>query len=228
MIQKFKAGDNKLPSEDDLAKSMGISRATVREALKKLTLEKLINTIHGRGTFAHPSVFSATNRLDINGDFQQVLSSYPETFFADAESEAFYTEPEFMGMIEPSEFFREHFPDESESYAINWIYKTSEKILLYLHIELSSQYLKPRITTKGVLSFQDFCEKNMQVPVDYCIMNTSISQDVEAAERLEIAENRPFICWKEKLFNLEDYKVGTALTYAHPDNLEFSIVTRLL
>ena len=228
MIQGFTPGDNKLPSEDDLAKSMGISRATVREALKKLTLEKLINTIHGRGTFAHPSVLSATNRLDINSDFQQMLSSYPETFFADPEIDSFYTDPEFIGIAEPSDFFREQFPDELESYAVNWIYKTSEKILLYLHIELAPKYLKHRISTKGILSFQEFCESNMQVPVDYCIMNTSISQDAKAAERLEIAENRPFICWKERLFNLEDYMVGTALTYAHPDNLEFSIVTRLL
>lgn len=41
----------KLPSENDLAQSFGVSRITVREALQKLSAMGLLETRHGEGTF---------------------------------------------------------------------------------------------------------------------------------------------------------------------------------
>lgn len=47
---ELKDGDN-LGSQDDLAKSMGVSRASLREALNRLSLMGLIDIRHGSGTF---------------------------------------------------------------------------------------------------------------------------------------------------------------------------------
>ncbi len=44
----------KLPSEFDLAKQLGISRATLREALRILEEENVITRRHGVGTFVNP------------------------------------------------------------------------------------------------------------------------------------------------------------------------------
>ncbi|MHB9027597.1 MAG: GntR family transcriptional regulator [Candidatus Latescibacterota bacterium] len=46
----FREGD-RLPTEPLLAKELGISRATLREALKQLESEGLLNRVHGVGTF---------------------------------------------------------------------------------------------------------------------------------------------------------------------------------
>ncbi len=46
----YKAGD-KLPSENELCSTHGISRITVRQALNLLTQKDLIYSIHGKGTF---------------------------------------------------------------------------------------------------------------------------------------------------------------------------------
>ena len=51
VIRKMVPGNNRLPSEDDLANNMGVSRATIREALKHLMLDGVTTTIHGKGTF---------------------------------------------------------------------------------------------------------------------------------------------------------------------------------
>ncbi len=45
------AVDDRLPTEPVLAKNLGISRATLREALKQIEGEDLIYRIHGLGTY---------------------------------------------------------------------------------------------------------------------------------------------------------------------------------
>ena len=52
---KMREGD-KLPSENQLTKSLGVSRVVVRDALERLRKEHYIITYHGRGSFiANPS-----------------------------------------------------------------------------------------------------------------------------------------------------------------------------
>ena len=43
-----------LPAEDDLATRAGASRLTVREAVKVLASQRVLNAVHGRGTFVNP------------------------------------------------------------------------------------------------------------------------------------------------------------------------------
>ncbi|WP_100404429.1 GntR family transcriptional regulator [Bacillus solitudinis] len=55
----FKEGE-KLPSEYELSKQLGISRATLREALRLLEEESIVIRRHGVGTFVHTKpLFSA-------------------------------------------------------------------------------------------------------------------------------------------------------------------------
>ncbi len=55
----------KLPAEVDLARSLGVSRGTVRKAVAELTTEGLLVSVHGRGTFVgSPTLEQAlTSRL---------------------------------------------------------------------------------------------------------------------------------------------------------------------
>ena len=48
--KKYKAGD-KLPNENMLCEEFGVSRITVREAVKRLSMLGLVSTQQGRGTF---------------------------------------------------------------------------------------------------------------------------------------------------------------------------------
>ncbi|GGK00402.1 putative HTH-type transcriptional regulator YmfC [Lentibacillus kapialis] len=56
---QFKA-KQKLPSEFQLSKELGVSRATLREALRILEEENIVTRRHGVGTFVNPkSIFSS-------------------------------------------------------------------------------------------------------------------------------------------------------------------------
>jgi GntR family transcriptional regulator, transcriptional repressor for pyruvate dehydrogenase complex len=47
---EFRDGDT-LPSQDEMARALGVSRASLREALNRLVLMGLVEIRHGRGTF---------------------------------------------------------------------------------------------------------------------------------------------------------------------------------
>jgi GntR family transcriptional repressor for pyruvate dehydrogenase complex len=44
----------RLPNERDLAQALGVNRASVREAVKRLEFLELVDVVHGQGTFVRP------------------------------------------------------------------------------------------------------------------------------------------------------------------------------
>jgi DNA-binding FadR family transcriptional regulator len=62
---KFLAGSlrpgDRIPSERELAAALGVSRAALREGLRILEAEGLLNVVHGRGTF----VVNVTSRASV-------------------------------------------------------------------------------------------------------------------------------------------------------------------
>jgi GntR family transcriptional regulator, transcriptional repressor for pyruvate dehydrogenase complex len=50
IIKQFKPGD-KLPNEIDLSRMMGVSRSTIREAIKTLASSNVVEVMRGKGTY---------------------------------------------------------------------------------------------------------------------------------------------------------------------------------
>ena len=48
--KRFHLGD-KLPTDNELAQALGVSRATLREAVRSLTVQGILEARHGRGTY---------------------------------------------------------------------------------------------------------------------------------------------------------------------------------
>ena len=53
--KRYSPGD-KLPNENDLAQEFGVSRATLREAIRSLCTQGVLEVVHGRGTFVSTEV----------------------------------------------------------------------------------------------------------------------------------------------------------------------------
>ena len=58
IIQKQMKSGDRLPSESELGEMFGVSRSTVREAIKLLIAENVVEIQRGKGTFVtlHPGV----------------------------------------------------------------------------------------------------------------------------------------------------------------------------
>ena len=74
----------KLPSEFELSKSMGVSRATLREALRILEEEHVIIRRHGVGTFVHtkPLFLSGIEQLNSVTKMIQQANMVPGTILS--------------------------------------------------------------------------------------------------------------------------------------------------
>lgn len=79
----------KLPSEFDLAKYLGVSRATLREALRILEEENVIIRRHGVGTFvnAKPLFTSGIEQLSSVTDMIQQAGLKPGTIFLSSSTQ---------------------------------------------------------------------------------------------------------------------------------------------
>ncbi|MGJ7913198.1 GntR family transcriptional regulator [Neobacillus sp. LXY-1] len=80
----------KLPSEFDLAKQLGVSRATLREALRILEEENVIIRRHGVGTFvnAKPLFTSGIEQLNSVTDMIMQAGMKPGTIFLSSSAQS--------------------------------------------------------------------------------------------------------------------------------------------
>jgi len=69
------ASDNRLPSENDLAAELCVSRATVRSALTTLEAEMLITRRQGDGTYINDRLLNTTNNLGKILDFRKHIEA---------------------------------------------------------------------------------------------------------------------------------------------------------
>lgn len=218
-IRQMTPGNNRLPSEDELARTMGVSRPTIREALKRLSMEGIITSIHGKGTFAHPSVFTAEGRMDLYSDFGLMLQQY-----APVEREA-----ECNGYQPPSSLFLRYFGDTyDEIFSYGWLYRMQGLPRLYCQYEFCPKFLIHEVDPDvPIVSLPQFSLRYMPARIDYCIMRPQIASSESVLQKLELESATPLLCWEERIFDIDDNLVGTGMVYVHPTNMELSVVTRL-
>lgn len=70
----FREGD-RLPAEPLLAKQMGVSRATLREAVKQLESEHMVRRVHGSGTFILAKQRAVSIALTIPRSITEMIES---------------------------------------------------------------------------------------------------------------------------------------------------------
>ena len=70
---RFSIGD-KLPNENELAKELGVSRSTLREAIKILTTNGVLEIKRGKGTFV------TNNTIIESGDIVEIASGLDDLF----------------------------------------------------------------------------------------------------------------------------------------------------
>jgi GntR family transcriptional regulator len=75
VTEQARAGVTRLPSEDELAEQLEVSRATVRSALQSLQRDGLVQRVHGRGTFVNRHALAITANIVQDWPFARLLSA---------------------------------------------------------------------------------------------------------------------------------------------------------
>src|SRR5918992_5895271 len=78
LVRRLEAGEwrpsERLPSEPDLAASLGVSRATLRDALRSLEEDGFVTRVQGSGTFVTHRL-RMKNNLDVNFGVTDLIRS---------------------------------------------------------------------------------------------------------------------------------------------------------
>lgn len=219
-ICQLPADNTRLPSEEELAKKYGVSRAIIREACYQLRLEGYISKRGTRGMMGHPSACRLKNRIDLVSDFRKLVGQNYENVEMHVSNTAIRSVNDGPTL----------FPwDEScqELFCMRWTYcgDGCPVILGNFEIPLSSFRTVPRLdfTTHDLTEFSEAYLKN---PIAYCAMQVHCAIDPQIAEIFGVNRSRPMQCWRETLHDLEDRAVGRSLFYLHPDKMVMSLLTK--
>ena len=218
-ILAMRPGENKLPSEDELSKALGVSRSTIREAVKQLQMDGAITKIQGRGTFAHPSVFQIKNRVDLHPDFYALLSQ---------EHERVIMKVEPIGVNTPSGSYMRIFPGaiaDEPVYVMVWRYYADDILMIFGTFEFPTRLLRSIPSPDfSVQDLPEFGKTYLYDDITYCAMQLRCGFSGIAAKQFGISETTPVQCWKEVIYDVGDRAVGYCRFFLNPDHMIMSLI----
>lgn len=198
---EFQPG-SQLPSEPELARMMGVSRMTLRQALSLLKEDGLINNIRGKGTF----IMDEKNTVS----FEHPFTGHPVYNWCSITPDK--TELEFR-IEPPSESIARTLQQKTPVVVIadRW-YKNEEKVFAYslsfLPIETVTKY---DIDLKDNLSFLNFIQKAVYEKSENARINIRFSGAGNfTAQKYTLSEKGHFLMIQETL--LDEKKIPFIVT----------------
>lgn|GEM_PF-1429040 len=218
-VRDMNTDDNRLPSEEELSREFGVSRAIIREACNRLVAEGYISK-SSRCMLGHPSAFKLKNRIDLISDFKVLLSNNHKNVGLTIQN-VHMLEPPITGSVHQWQ------ESDGEVFSMTWVYTTDEKPVIYGIFELPVSALS-RVPEKDFLveDLPEFSRLYFKTQLDFCAMNIGCDLDPEIARLFGVCGTRPLQRWNETLISTEDKPLGYSAFYLHPDDVVMSVLTK--
>ncbi|GFN21794.1 GntR family transcriptional regulator [Thermanaeromonas sp. C210] len=222
MIQKGRFPENRLPPEEELAEKLGISRATIREALMILAREGVVSKKHGVGNFAHPSALENRMRIDLISDIARLLKA---SGYEVAVEHRNFREGELAPAI--AEKLRLA-PGETPLYIFDRLYLADGRPAVFITIRI------PRIHVVNDIrnlpagpTIVDVLKACCNAEPSHSILTFQpLSADAPLAEIFELPEDHPLISWEELFFDLYDRRLCYNTIVFHPRIVQLSMLRK--
>jgi GntR family transcriptional regulator len=218
-IGTMKPGENRLPSEEDLTKQLGVSRSTIREALHDLILEGIVSKRHGKGNFAHPAVLQVPYRIDYDSDFRTLLEDPAKTMSIKSSPYVLATASDKMVKRMPS-------VAGEEVYRWDWEYYLDSKLFVIATEEIPKKYFQQEPEYSEEFSVKDFAARYCNKDLAYFISWINASERPKIAERFGV-DSTIIQDWEEVYHDIEDHAICYCEVYFNPECLEVAILTSL-
>ncbi|MBE3581848.1 MAG: GntR family transcriptional regulator [Thermoanaerobacteraceae bacterium] len=212
---------NRLPSEEELAETMGISRGTLREALHSLVKMGIVTKKQGKGTFFHRSIANLDGRLDLGTDFIQILESQGGTIRVEQ------TQPVKKPASARAKA-RLLLGPEDMVWGFDWLYYKNEDPTILAEIEIPCKYFwgpdwrqVPSRTLKEY--YELHCEGELVKMVTWLKSGTYD----KAAKIFQKESSAPLMWWEEVWYTLEDTPACYVDVYFNPEQVELALVVSL-
>lgn len=218
IIQNKLKRNDQLPSEAAIAKELGVSRNTLREAYISLENEGIIVRRHGIGTFvAHPPLIQ--DSLNEFSPFAQIIKNVGYTPNFETLSVEMVAPPE-----EVSEALRLNGTDRVR--CISRLVYADQQAVIYVE-----DYLPPEVDSQ-VESWLDFQGNMVEVlaasldtplhQIQSCIRAGSLSPSIR--EYFDLPEGTPILSVRSTIFNKENQPVTYSKLCFNSDVIELNII----
>jgi GntR family transcriptional regulator len=220
-IKKMKPGNNRLAPEEDIAKKMGVSRATVRQAMEALIREGYISRRQGKGNFGHPGVTGLAMRFDRNSDFRNLVRESGGDFSLKQAN---------MQLAHPSARMLKRMPhaEKEQTLTFDWIYQDNQRAAIHCKIEVL-RYLVREIPKKELSEerLSDFLSRYCMVEISHTATWLSSSIDPDIARIFRIERGRSMVVWEEIFYDLYDREICFNTIHFHPDRIDLSMLIHI-
>lgn len=211
--------NEKLPSEFELSKSLGVSRATLREALRLLEEENVIVRRHGVGTFVNPKpVFtSGIEHLSSVSSMIEKAGMEPGTIFMSAKEE------------EPTEDDLNRFQTDinDKIITIERVRTADGEPVVYCIDKVPSNYLPQQFLKNEDLSIFSALEKSGNLRVAYAITYIDpIGYHETVSPILKCGPETALLVLKQLHYDDNDQVVLYSKNYFRADKFSFHVVRK--
>ena len=209
----------KLPSEFELAKSLGVSRATLREALRLLEEENVIVRRHGVGTFVNPRpVFtSGIEQLTSVSSMIRKAGMEPETIYL-SSSEALPSEEDVK---------RFHCENDESVITIERVRTANGEPVVYCVDKVPSKYLPNDFLSRQEGSIFTAIEESGQIRISHAIAFIDpTGYHEEASPILECEPETALLVLKQLHYDDNDQVVLYSKNYFRADKFSFHVVRK--
>lgn len=215
-IRKGKYKQNeKLPSEYELSKQLGVSRATLREALRILEEENVITRKHGVGTFVNPKppFTSGIEQLSSVTDMIRQSGKQPGTLYLATD------------IVKTSNMLSRYFPNE-EMRKIERVRTANGEPIVFCIDYLPENMIPSEHITKEESLFK-FLENNTTISIDYAVTYIEpVSYDERLYNILNCQSHQGVLLLKQMHYTNEDKPVLYSLNYFRSDMIHFHVLRK--
>jgi GntR family transcriptional regulator len=210
----------KLPSEPDLAEMLGVSRTTIRGAVKSLEAEGILESKQGYGTF----VIKKTSLIESG---IEKLRSLTETI----ESMGYRAGTKYLDVRETkadAEMAKLFSISEGEEVVLIDRFRTADDVIVAVCIDSMPKKLLPSGYKKKFFSRSvfDALEKEAGIYVEYSISKIKAMKNPEIARKIDLPEDTVFLMLDQSHCDKKGQVVYHSKTYFIGDRFDFHVIRK--
>ncbi|MFT4400881.1 GntR family transcriptional regulator [Bacillus sp. SW14] len=208
----------KLPSEFELSKKLGVSRATLREALRILEEEHVIIRRHGVGTFVHskPLFLSGIEQLNSVTKMIEQANMTPGTIFLSSQ----------VLMPFEDDMMRFHLEEGQELFYLERVRTANGQPIVYCIDKIPMDIL-PNSFSHQQESMFDLLEKNSGSVISYAVTDIEpIGYHDTISPVLECDPETALLLLKQTHYDQHDKPVLYSLNYFRADKFRFHVLRK--
>ncbi|MFD1735877.1 GntR family transcriptional regulator [Bacillus salitolerans] len=207
----------KLPSEFDLAKQLGVSRATLREALRILEEENVVIRRHGVGTFVNAKPLFTSGIEQLNSVTNMIIQAgkVPGTIFLSSS---------VQGPTE-EDVRRFQCSIDDEITVVERVRTADGEPVVYCIDKIPSQYIPQGYSHRGESLF-DLLEKEGKY-ISYAVVHIEpLGYHEKISPILECEPETALLLLKQMHYDQNDHPVLFSLNYFRADKFSFHVLRK--